>query len=321
MEGEHIIPRRLNNEDAKHFENSAAFEKAKSLIEEIEQIIPKEIFDSYARFEDPEGVETKFRGLRIRKGKPRFARNNNENSEEFSALQEATTDYSHQSALSEPEPKLKSSRPKLAVTGEAKIKLGSLANSTVIGRDIYKKGAKYSAKAITETAKNLEVEPRNAYHGYMGSPIEALKGLLKEAYSLTDEMAKVFSLRVNSALQYATNLQSLPLPNEAPEKFVSIKVNGENPIEFIKRVWGSYLDAGVIFKDQLNEYDENLLPAIRTYCKNNKISNPDQFMPPEASVRQQHLLLLEPLDNPITEEVIIKAAERIKNKRRRSPSV
>ena len=169
--------------------------------------------------------------------------------------------------------------------------------------------------------KKLEKIDKIQHDGYVEPVRSTQESVFKIKHNLTDEAAKAFSLRINVALQYAANLEILPLPSEAPEKFISIKENGENPIEFINRVWGEYIKAGVLFKDQLNELDKNLLPAIRTFCKNNKIQNPDQFMPDGISVRQQHLLLLEPLESPVAEDLIIKAAERIKSKRRKAPNL
>lgn len=169
-----------------------------------------------------------------------------------------------------------------------------------------------------KTREQLVIWDPTSYFGTVNNGLPDLGGLLMKAYNLTDENAKALSSKLSAALNYSKNRDILPIPDAAPELYLSIKANKENPIDFIDRVWGKYISSGVLFKDQLNKLDKNLLPAIRTYCKNNKISNPDQFMPPDADLRYQYILALNDVSSQEFQDAVIKVSERLKNRKRKT---
>lgn len=79
----------------------------------------------------------------------------------------------------------------------------------------------------------------------------------------------------------------LPLPKEAPEKWAERdRAKGENPIEFLNRVWGAYMRAGVLYQDDLKRLgDSKLLPAIRAYCQRHPDIKAADVLPPPQSQR------------------------------------
>jgi hypothetical protein len=79
------------------------------------------------------------------------------------------------------------------------------------------------------------------------------------------------------------------LPDKAPELYAERKERSENPIDFMHRVWGKWLSAGVLYQDQLRKLDDTLVPVLRSFCKRNKISA-DKVMPPPRSKRTEKIL-------------------------------
>lgn len=68
---------------------------------------------------------------------------------------------------------------------------------------------------------------------------------------LNETVAKVVAAVV--AMRNAVKRSFVPLPDRAPALWGNRadRLPGESPIEFLRRVWGRYLDAGVLYQDQL----------------------------------------------------------------------
>lgn len=79
--------------------------------------------------------------------------------------------------------------------------------------------------------------------------------------------------------------QSLTLPEEAPDTYAEMRARGgkENPVEFYNRVWKEYVDAGVLYRFQLNALDPTIIPAIKSYCQSHKCSAKKILPPPKKA--------------------------------------
>jgi len=85
----------------------------------------------------------------------------------------------------------------------------------------------------------------------------------------------------------ADNASGLSLPEAAPELYQN-RARPESPIAFFDRVWRSYVDAGVLYQDQLRQLDPKLIPAIHTYCSKRDI-DPKEHLPPPRHERTLRL--------------------------------
>lgn len=120
------------------------------------------------------------------------------------------------------------------------------------------------------------------------------------------------------APQWARALDSSPeptlsLPQRAPEIYA--ERNGrpelgrkENPVEFLERVWGGYMRAGVLYQDDIKRLgDDKLVQAIRSYCQREKI-RASEVLPPPGSRRATDLL--QSVDDPELAKAAVRFADR-----------
>lgn len=87
-----------------------------------------------------------------------------------------------------------------------------------------------------------------------------------------------------AAMRQAVCASIVPdLPSIAPAKWENPadRLPNETPIEFLNRVWGPYIRAGVLYQRDLKRLgDGKLLVAIRNYCFQHKLSASDHLPPP-----------------------------------------
>lgn len=87
---------------------------------------------------------------------------------------------------------------------------------------------------------------------------------------------------------------SLTLPSKAPEIYAERTVRPElgrkeNPIEFLNRVWGAYMAAGVLYQDDIKRLgDDKLVQAVRGRCRDEN-TDPATILPPPGKVRAARL--------------------------------
>jgi len=98
-------------------------------------------------------------------------------------------------------------------------------------------------------------------------------------------VAHLIAVGVRAALQTSSDFRDavkVRLPSRAPELWAERdKKKRESPIDFLRRVWGPYLDAGVLFQCDLKHLGETrLLPAIRVFCHNHGIQASSVLPPP-----------------------------------------
>ncbi len=77
------------------------------------------------------------------------------------------------------------------------------------------------------------------------------------------------------------------LPATAPAKWENPadRLPNETPIEFLNRVWGPYIKAGVLYQRDIKRLgDGKLLVAIRNYCFQHKLTA-SLYLPPPLSVK------------------------------------
>lgn len=109
---------------------------------------------------------------------------------------------------------------------------------------------------------------------------------------------------------------ALALPSKAPEIYAQRTVRAdlgrkENPIEFLNRVWGAYIEAGVLFQDDIKRLgDDKLVQAVRGRCRDTN-TDAGTILPPPRQAKVDQLLSS---NNPKVVQKL--AAERLKARRR-----
>lgn len=86
-------------------------------------------------------------------------------------------------------------------------------------------------------------------------------------------------------------LAKISLPSKAPETWAERdRSRKETPIEFLRRVWGPYMEAGVLYQDDIKRLgDPDLVQAVRNYCIRHEMKAAD-VLPPPAKVRLERAL-------------------------------
>jgi hypothetical protein len=100
------------------------------------------------------------------------------------------------------------------------------------------------------------------------------------------------ALRASGQLA-STNEAKIELPKVAPAKWEDedSRLPGETSVEFLRRVWGVYMDAGVLYQDDIKRLgDGKLIRAIRSYCQKHPDLNPADILPPPRQVRTERAL-------------------------------
>ena len=132
-----------------------------------------------------------------------------------------------------------------------------------------------------------------------------LGGSVEKASILAPQWAKA----LNSSPETA-----LTLPDRASEIYAEREVRPElgrkeNPIEFLQRVWGRYMNAGVLYQDDIKRLgDPDLVKAVRGRCRDTGES-PREVLPPPGSDRTAKLAA--PLDASV-----LRAAHKLAERER-----
>jgi hypothetical protein len=71
------------------------------------------------------------------------------------------------------------------------------------------------------------------------------------------------------------------IPEVAPELYKNRAIQDEDAYAFLKRVYGKYLDAGILYQYQLRKLDPFLAVAVDNYCKYRKIKF-SSILPPKS---------------------------------------
>lgn len=125
-----------------------------------------------------------------------------------------------------------------------------------------------AAKQISATLSrraSAEISPTAAF-------AEVISQTWQLAQSENNEHPSILKLRMR-------------LPNRAPEIY-SMRLNkSENAVEFLQRVWGSYIEAGILFQDDIKRLgDPKLVQAVRNYCHAKQVAA-SSFLPPPQKAR------------------------------------
>jgi hypothetical protein len=70
------------------------------------------------------------------------------------------------------------------------------------------------------------------------------------------------------------------LPSRVPEFYLDRHDRFETAPQFLRRIWGRYLDAGLFFQNDLNRLDPKLFAALTSYCQRTKTPRHEVFPPP-----------------------------------------
>ncbi|MEA3013338.1 MAG: hypothetical protein QOD42_1883 [Sphingomonadales bacterium] len=100
---------------------------------------------------------------------------------------------------------------------------------------------------------------------------------------LAETIGRVVSAVI--AMRNAVRRSFAPLPDQPPALWGNRadRLPGENPIEFLRRVWGRYLDAGVLHQDTLKHLGETkLIHAISSYCEYHGLDRAEHLPPPKS---------------------------------------
>ena len=112
------------------------------------------------------------------------------------------------------------------------------------------------------------------------------------------------------------------LPDKAPEYWAEREDELESPLDFLKRVWGKYIDAGVLYQFELDKRDHSLKEAIKSYCRNRRL-DPKKYLPPPKKARTNKIIAsMDAVSGPHGANDIMKAgvALRSRNTRKRTSS-
>lgn len=72
------------------------------------------------------------------------------------------------------------------------------------------------------------------------------------------------------------------LPEHAPEIYSERADKSENAVDFLNRVWGPYIEAGILFQDDIKRLgDARLVQAIRNYCHARDLVSAEYLPPPQ----------------------------------------
>lgn len=120
------------------------------------------------------------------------------------------------------------------------------------------------------------------------------------------------------------NNSAIELPSQAPAIWADRKARlpNESPIEFLHRVWGPWIEAGVLFQDHIKRLgDDKLVQAIRSYCQKHPEFTASEVLPPSRRERLDRALADVPPDSVAARLIKRKMRDReaLKRKRRGSP--
>jgi len=116
----------------------------------------------------------------------------------------------------------------------------------------------------------------------------SLSGLL-ESEAAADAIVELI---VDTALAVRLSLTSgfndaapVSLPKSAPETWAERdRTKTETPIDFLRRVWGPSMDAGILYQDDIKRLgDDKLVQRIRSYCHQKGLVAADVLPPPRQA--------------------------------------
>ncbi len=85
-------------------------------------------------------------------------------------------------------------------------------------------------------------------------------------------------------------LEGPGFPAKDKQNYGNHKKEGENPIQYLFRVWGRNIVHGNLYLFQLRDLDEKLVRAVYNFCNTNSII-PSVFLPPSKSSYASHKTL------------------------------
>lgn len=130
------------------------------------------------------------------------------------------------------------------------------------------------SKEIVENSDKKQYTDYVKFEEKFASVLSEIDGLTPEAVSrLADDFAK----RAFAAIEEAKRPNPGPIP-ENPIRYGDRKTQTErpelatmNPVEFLRAVWGPWIDAGTVYQDDITKRDDTLLSNIRSYCQRMKL--------------------------------------------------
>jgi hypothetical protein len=119
---------------------------------------------------------------------------------------------------------------------------------------------------------------------------EKFASLLSEIDDLTPELvsslAVEFAQRVKSSVDETKRPSPGPLP-ENPVRYADRKAHPEyasmNAVEFLRAVWGKWIDAGCVYQDDIGKRDNKLVQGVRNACSYLKLDAAEILPPPKRT--------------------------------------
>jgi len=132
---------------------------------------------------------------------------------------------------------------------------------------------KYAELVLTRIPEfNVDIQP---------NMVPFIVDIFKEAMSYFGNEVFIAELSENKQIK---------LPLNATEIYAERSDKSENPISFLRRVWGEYMDAGILFQDDLKKLgDSKIVQAVRSYCAAHDLCATD-ILPPPRRARIERVL-------------------------------
>lgn len=146
-------------------------------------------------------------------------------------------------------------------------------------------------------AEVLKISDHFSRHGL--SCEDALK-------TLTDKARKAFSANLPMPETNPAKKSPALLPESAPILWIEGKLEGETPVDFIKRIYGEHITNGMTQAD-LRHLDFKLYRSFHNYCNYNNIS-PESVIPPSFKkinvdeVAKKHGIDIQDSQNPFSNQ-------------------
>lgn len=141
--------------------------------------------------------------------------------------------------------------------------------------------------SIIDEIEQKEKSDRNVSLGSLPDDLnKQLNELLDKANIPEKDRSGIQKMFMAKAFQAQQEIDQpeLKTPKKAPEEWEPRK---ENPLDFIQRVYGEYIKAGVLTLEQLRKLDSKLVDAARTNAKYHKIDKSEILPPTRKMVHEQ----------------------------------